>query len=123
MNVEIEITGEKVVIEDVPETTWEALKPFWPPLVRAILEVFLEGNFKPYSVRKNRKDGFYAADWYWDRSPIDPKNYPLKEAKRFIRMLRKNENFINAIKEFNKAYHFNMCISKINIINGFRNRQ
>jgi len=65
MNIEIEISGEKSVVKNVPETTWEALKPFWPPIVKAIIEVFLEGDFKPYDVRKDRKDGFYAGEWYW----------------------------------------------------------
>lgn len=93
MNVEIEMGKEKLMLADVPETTWEALKPYWPPIVKAIIEVFLEGNFEPYGVRKDRKNGFYAGEWYWDQSLIHPKEYPLKEARRFIEKLLEKEVF------------------------------
>ena len=107
MNIEIEISGEKSVVKNVPETTWEALKPFWPPIVKAIIEVFLEGDFKPYDVRKDRKDGFYAGEWYWNRSSIDSEEYPLKEAKKFIEMLLEKKCFVESIKEFNKPRQVN----------------
>lgn len=67
MDIEIEIAGKKSIVENVPETSWEALKPYWPSIVKGVIEVFLEGSFKPYSVRKDRKDGFYAGEWYWNR--------------------------------------------------------
>jgi len=102
MDIEIEIAGEKSIVENVPVTSWEALQPYWPLIVKGIIEVFLEGDFKSYGVRKDRKDGFYAGDWYWNQSLIDPEEYPLKEAERFISMLLKKKCFIESIREFNK---------------------
>jgi len=102
MDIEIETAGEKRIVRNVPEISWEALRPFWPSIARSVIEVFLEGNFKPYGVRKHEKDGFYAAEWYWGRSLIDPEEYPLKEARRFLRMLLKKECFLKSIREFNK---------------------
>jgi hypothetical protein len=103
MDIEIEIAGEKEFVRNVPETSWEALRPFWPSIARSVIEVFLEGNFKPYGVRKNRKDGFYAGKWYWDRSRIDSEEYSLKEAKRFFVMLLKKDCFLESIRGFNKS--------------------
>jgi len=102
MDIEIESAGVEKVVRNVPETSWEALRPFWPSIARSVIEVFLEGNFKPYGVRKHKKDGFYAGEWYWDRSEIDPEKYPLAEARRFLRALLKKECFLRSMREFNK---------------------
>lgn len=112
MNVEINLGEEKIVIEDVPDTNWEALKPFWPSIVKAIIEVFLKGNFNPYHVTKERKNGFIASNWYWNQSVENFKNYPLKEAKRFIFMLRENDDFVETIKEFNKFKNVDWTLKK-----------
>ena len=102
MNIEIEIASEKLLISDIPETSWKALEPYWPSIAKSVIEVFLEGNFKPYGVRKNKKDGFYAAEWYWNQSSHNPEGYPLKEAKRFLLMLSNKKEFLRSIREFNK---------------------
>lgn len=101
MKVEIEIGKEKSVLSDVPETTWEALKPYWPPIVKALIEVFLEGDFEPYGVRKDRKNGFYAGEWYWSQSLTHPEKYLLREARRFIEKLLEKKCFVEAVREFN----------------------
>jgi hypothetical protein len=103
MDIEIEISGEKLAAKNVPETSWDALQPFWPSIARAVIEVLFEGGFKPYSVRKNRKDGFYASEWYWKQSLENPEKYPLDEAKRFIEMLLEKEYFTESVREFNKS--------------------
>jgi hypothetical protein len=101
-DIEIEIAEEKLIVNNVPETSWEALTPYWPPIAKAIIEVYLEGRFKPYSVSKDRKDGFYAGEWYWKRSLRYPDKYPLKETKRFLKMLSKKKCFLESVKEFNR---------------------
>ena len=103
MEIEIKTSKQNLVVKDIPETSWEELKPYWPSIVKSIIEVFLEGDFKPYSVRKNREDGFYAAEWYWEKSSFNPREYQLKEAKKFLKMLLKKKDFIGTIKEFNKS--------------------
>lgn len=103
MDVKIEVSGREKIIKNVPETSWEELKPYWPLIVKSIIEVFLEGNFNPYSVRKNKQNGFYAAEWYWKQSEINPRKYSLKESKRFLKMLLKKKEFVSSIKEFNKS--------------------
>ena len=103
MDIEIRIRDGNLFVSNVPETSWEALKPFWPSLARAVIEVFLEGDFKPYGVRKHKKDGFYAAEWYWNQSSFDPDEYPLKEAERFLSMLLEKRDFVESVRSFNKS--------------------
>jgi len=101
MDIEIKTSKYSFTAKDVPIISWEELKPYWKLIAQAVIEVFLESDFKPYAVRKNQKDGFYAAEWYWRMSLIDSKKYPLKHAKKFLRILMKNKGFTNAVKEFN----------------------
>ncbi len=67
MEIEISVFRNHIVVKGVPETTWEQLKPYWKDIAKAVLEVFKEGKFKPYDVRKTRPDGVYAAPWYWTK--------------------------------------------------------
>ena len=120
MDIIIKTSKHTLITKDVPLTSWEELKPYWKLIAKSVIEVFLEGNFKPYSVRKNKKDGYYAAEWYWQMSLIDPKKYPLKQAKKFLVMLKKNKDFINAVKDFNSEKGSNWLLpSKINQLRHF----
>lgn len=114
MDIKLRTSKGTLIAKDVPITSWEELKPYWIPIAKAVIEVFLIGNFKPYSVRKDRKDGFYAAEWYWEKSLSNPSEYPLKEAKKFLNMLKKNKDFINAVNGFNSIKGSNWT-SNLNI--------
>ncbi|MBU7018634.1 MAG: hypothetical protein HXS44_14080 [Theionarchaea archaeon] len=107
-DIEIEISGEKSIVRDVPEMSWDDLRFFWPSVARSLVEVFLGGSFKPYSVRKDRKDGLYASMWYWKQSSENPKEYPLGEAKRFIEMLLEKEYFTESSKD--ECHMYSICI-------------
>ncbi len=85
----------------MPETSWAPLRPFWPRIGNALATIFVEGNFKPYPVTKARPDGFFASEWYWKQASLSPGKYPLTEARKFIEMLGKREDFVDAIGEFN----------------------
>lgn len=101
MDIELRTSKGILIAKNVPMTSWEELKPYWKSIAKSVMDVFLKGNFKPYAVRKDIKDGFYAAEWYWEKSSINPSEYPLKEAKRFLNTLNKNKDFINAVNDFN----------------------
>ena len=87
--------------ENIPETSWLALRPFWPRIGNGIVKVFFEGNFRPYPVTKARPDGFFASEWYWKQASVSPSKYPLTEARKFIEMLGIRQDFLDAIREFN----------------------
>lgn len=103
MDLKIVVKGKSRVARNVPNTSWKALEPYWPPIATAILEVVLNGEFQPRHVTLKKDDGFYAAEPYWERHESDSVNYPLTEAKRFLSMIGKKKSFVRAVKEFNRA--------------------
>ena len=101
MNQDIQNSGRFLDAASIPETNWVDLRPFWPRIGNALAEVFVEGNFKPYPVTKARPDGFFASEWYWRQASVSSSKYPLREARKFIEMLSKRQDFLDAVREFN----------------------
>ena len=46
-------------VEDVPVTGWKELVPYWESICRAIFEVLLENDFKPYTATLKRPKGLW----------------------------------------------------------------
>jgi hypothetical protein len=102
MDLELEVAGKRITVRDLPITTWKELRPFWPQIAKAVLEVFIEGHFQPYEVSRTRPDGSFASSYYWAESLHRPSVYPLKEAKRFVRALKEKDAFVKALNDFNR---------------------
>src|SRR2546427_2211606 len=97
MDLELNVRGKRIMVADVPETTWKELRSFWPRIAKATLEVFIDGGFQPYEVTKLRPDGCYAGPYYWTASFRRPNVYPLREARRFLIALKRNDDFVSAL--------------------------
>lgn len=89
-------------VEKVPVTGWKDLVPYWESICRAIFEVLMENDFKPYTATLKRPGGFVASNSYWKVSLKNPKRFPLTEARFFLYKLLEKPYFTNSIKEFNK---------------------
>jgi hypothetical protein len=71
-------------VEKVPVTGWKDLVPYWESICRAIFEVLMENDFKPYTATLKRPRGFVASNSYWRLSLKNPKRFPLTEARFFF---------------------------------------
>lgn len=52
-------------VEKVPVTGWKDLVPYWESICRAIFEVLIQNDFKPYTATLKRPKGFVASNSYW----------------------------------------------------------
>ena len=46
-------------VEKVPVTIWKDLVPYWESICRAIFEVLIENDFKPYTATLKRLRGLW----------------------------------------------------------------
>lgn len=107
-------------VEKVPVTGWKELVPYWESICRALFEVLIENDFKPYTATLKRPKGFVASNSYWKVSVKNPKRLPLSEARFFIYKLQEKPYFTDSIKEFNKKIQKNWLEEKnIAILGGY----
>lgn len=107
-------------VENVPITGWKELVPFWENICRAIFEVLIENDFKPYTATLKRPKGFVASNSYWILSSKIPKKFPLTEARYFLYKLLEKPYFRDSIKKFNKGIRRNWLDEKnIDILGGY----
>ena len=99
-------------VEKVPITGWKDLVPYWECICRAILEVLIENDFKPYTATLRKPKGFVASNSYWRLSLKNPKRFPLPEARFFLYKLLEKPYFTNSIREFNKKIQKNWLEEK-----------
>jgi len=102
----------KGTVEKVPVIRWKELVPYWENICRAIFEVLIENDFRPYTATFKRPKGFVASSSYWRKSLENPKRFPLSEARFFIYKLLEKPYFTNSIKEFNQKIHKNWLEEK-----------
>ena len=86
---------------NVPQTSWKDLRPYWPEIVSAIIEVVLENDLNLTVVKKGNRSGFIAPGDYWKKYLERPKRYSLSGARFFIKKLKEKEKFSKAISKFN----------------------
>lgn len=105
---------------DVPNTTWSELEPYWPDMIASIIEVLHENEFNISEVRKDNPTGFVASTPYWKLHAAKPKRYPLNEVKRFISCLKQKPRFVQAITSFNLGHNTNwLSEEKNSTLGGF----
>lgn len=86
----------------LPQTSWVALRPFYPEIISAIIEVVLENDINLSIVTKKDKTGFVAPGAFWQKHIRNKRYYKLKHARFFISKLKEKEKFIKSISVFNK---------------------
>ena len=103
MNELIIINTKYGEFRNVPDTDWNALKPFWPDIISSIIETILENPFTIQDFRVKKGRGFIAAEYYWKKYGFKSKQNPLSEAIAFINVLKTKPQFVTAIKQFNSS--------------------
>ena len=88
-------------INNVPDTNWIELKPFWPTIAKNMIEVIHENTFRPYMATESSPDGIVSAPYYWLKYK---ENIPFSEAVKFLNLLKSRKDFTNVIRIFNKGY-------------------
>jgi len=83
------------------QTSWKALRPYYPDIVSAIIEVVIENEINVSIVSKNNKDGFVAPDAYWKKHLRSRRYYKLEHTRFFTSKLKEKEKFVKSISIFN----------------------
>jgi hypothetical protein len=52
-------------MNNVPDTKWTELKPFWSTISICMIEVIYENKFRPYMATDSSPDGIVSAPYYW----------------------------------------------------------
>jgi len=124
---------------NVPQTSWKELRPYWPEIVSAIIEVILENDFNLTVVKKGNRSGFIAPGHFWKKFQENPQRYRLTAARDFIKKLKEKEKFTYAIKKFNAnkgvdwltaeniptlgGYVYSFCFYLLDYLNGIKSSQ
>ena len=108
------------VVEKVPVIRWKELVPYWRSICRAIFEVLIENDFRPYTATLKRPEGFVASSYYWKISLKNPTKFPLSEARYFIYKLEEKTYFSDSIRRFNQKTGTNWLEEKnIAVLGGY----
>jgi len=91
------------IVDNVPVISWEEMIPYWPAICRAIFEVLIENDFRPFAATFRRPKGFVASSRYWEVSLRNPEKFVLSEAKYFIYRLKEKSDFSDSIRRFNEG--------------------
>jgi len=84
------------------QTSWKALRPYYPDIVSAIVEVVLENDINLTIVSKKNRVGFIAPGDFWQKHIQNKRYYKLDHTRFFISKLKEKEKFVQSITIFNK---------------------
>jgi hypothetical protein len=88
-------------MNNIPDTNWTELEPFWPTIATSMIEVMYENKFRPYPATESAPDGVVSSPYYWQKYK---KRLPFSQAIRFLELLKLKQEFVNVVKIFNKGY-------------------